>query len=235
MSYFDEVKRRTAALTTHIMARLPGASSAPSDPGDYMLYDDTGKPSRISGPLIIASGDPTEDLHAATKGWVDDQVAAAGRGPLISRFVANSLAEGIVLTGTTATTGMASFTLPGNTLGINDRLEFDAIAVCTPNANSKRLRLLCNDGATALSVGSYQWTTVTTGLVSMRWHVDMAGSLTNQLCANFNIAGAGETIQNAGFFSLNTQNDIACTIQGTLGNSADSLTLLSWTARVARF
>ena len=88
----DEVAANTAARHSHAnKAVLDGVSAAKVTAWDGKLDKSGGT---MTGTLTL-SGAPTADLHAATKKYVDDSMAAAGNGDML-KSVYDTDGDGVV-------------------------------------------------------------------------------------------------------------------------------------------
>lgn len=88
----DEVAANTAARHSHAnKAVLDGVSAAKVTAWDGKLDKSGGT---LTGTLTL-SGAPTADLHAATKKYVDDSMAAAGNGDML-KSVYDADGDGVV-------------------------------------------------------------------------------------------------------------------------------------------
>lgn len=127
----------------------------------------------------------------------------------------------VSVTGTTTETTLATITIPANTLGPNGQIEIWTLWSNTNNANTKTPRIrfggqsIANQPVTATN--------------SLQMYARLANrGLTNSQVAQplgFSGLGANAAVVTT---AIDTTQDVALTINGTLGVSSDTLTLESY-------
>ena len=130
------------------------------------------------------------------------------------------------VTGTVTETILATCTLPANTMGANGHLEIISYWNFTGSTNSKILRVkLSTQSALAQTVST---NTSVAGLYNtIVW---AANSTSSQISAGTNSFG---TLTNTvSTLTVSTTADVAITLTGTLANTGETITLMSYTIKV---
>jgi hypothetical protein len=131
------------------------------------------------------------------------------------------------LTGSTSLTTLATITLPANAMGAKGQIGIDLFFSCTASANTKVLtvyfggQLFYTSPAIGATVTGYQ----TRLLLSNK-------ATNSQIAHNGGATGLGTQTAAAVTGAIDTTSSVTILIRGQLGNSADTMTLESYSAVV---
>lgn len=172
--------------------------------------------------LLIAAPLTGAEFWAAVQSGDDRKVTAeqiAAYAALRCGYVAHQSAVQQSLTGTTAETTLASFTIPADSLGPNGSADFLMLFGITNSANAKTLRLRIN--------GVQVWGMTSTTIASLQ----IFFSLANRNALNAQVATANATTGFAGTsgleqtFAFDTSADLSVTITGQLATAGEEIRL----------
>jgi len=143
-------------------------------------------------------------------------ISKLGFTPNYTIFKQNTQA---LASGTTETT-LATFTLPGGTLGINSGVRINAILSMTSSADAKNIKV--NFGSSTIINQTF---TTNTG-IRITHAISNAGTLTNQVTFGNTLVFATTTIGTPVVrITENTNNDLIINITGEKANAGDTLAL----------
>ncbi|WP_201450200.1 hypothetical protein [Sphingobium yanoikuyae] len=179
-----------------------------------------GKQPLDSDLTAIAALLPANDdvLQRKSGAWINRSIAQLradlGAGQLVHQSAVNS-----AMTGTTAETTLATFTIPANSLGPNGSADILALIGYTNSANNKTLRIRIN--------GTQVWGLNVTTTASVQLFFSFANrNAANSQVANANaIFGFGGTTGAEQTFSFDSTADLTVTITGQLATAAEDIHL----------
>jgi len=147
--------------------------------------------------------------------------------------IAEDLGSGVAVphTGDTTETVLATITIPANTMGKNGFVEVDVAYSMTNNANAKTTRARLGgiggtvmDSSTLTSVAAQRRT----------FRIRNRGAQNSQVCASGGATSGLGTINAPATGSVDTSAATTLVLTGQLSNSADTITLEEYTARIVR-
>jgi len=174
----------------------------------------------------------TFDLTAAGRALLDDADAAAQRATLGLDAVWRPVGQSSVaasVTGTTSETTLATIPIAAGAMGNNGRLRITALWTVPNNANNKTARARL--GVSGPQVITATVTTQASLLVSR--DVGNRNSASAQVCYGAGQTGSiGPSTTAVSTFTVNTAAAFDVCLTATLGNSADTMTLESYSVEI---